>query len=723
MKKTLVTSLLCAISIMVVLATEAENLLSNGDFEIATTNPLFGANFEDWNFGAVIAIETKDVFHGEKAFRTEEVSVNRSLLQSINLQTDIVGQEFELTIHYKVITANEGDLNLNSAWHFKSPQQGTPHDSAILNQRLKIEQGWNTFKVKTTKPQDGTTFYFSVEVKKNVKVIFDDFSFVRVEDNEPWYTITPEQISEATCNIGDTVLMTTLTIRQGNITEPIYLGIGGTNREMFLLEKQQVTQKEETVKLWYVPTVAGKHEAILVTDCTQALNDNKTFTLKGIASDSTKIPEIHITPNSLPPFKTKAGMSVEDSVNVTSINCVEDIKAIIVNDTNNKAAFQIGSSLVLRNIEAKTYITFAPRKAGTYSATIYWSSRNAQTQQLTITGIATEGDKDTIDYDTHFVWDMRKPMVLLNEHFDNIQSNKTLKLDRWQNVVTAGDRPWWGYEDRNNDGEHCAKATGYVWQGESECVDSMWLITPPLDYKNAKKQIFTFRVRGDALTDDMSAKLQLFFIDATDTNDVFFQDLNVDIPNKNDQAGDWIDFQVNLTGQENIPDVFFMGFKFSGINGAEGAATYLIDDVSWGREDLPIINVDGLEVNETAVKGLVKTFDVTVRGENLTESITMSFTGNHPSKFSMEPKSLPTEGGTVKITFQADTEGTQDAYLRLRSRGAVDVYVHCTIVVQLQTPVEDVKMDETKSHVLWENGTIYINTPTGKYTLGGKKCE
>ena len=108
-------------------------------------------------------------------------------------------------------------------------------------------------------------------------------------------------------------------------------------------------------------------------------------------------------------------------------------------------------------MEAKTYITFSPRKAGTYSATIYWSSKNAQKQQLRITGVATESDPEVTDYATAFVWDMSNPLALLNEHFDNIEHNKTLKLTGWQNVVTAGTRPWWGYVDVNNDGEHCAK--------------------------------------------------------------------------------------------------------------------------------------------------------------------------------------------------------------------------------------------------------------------------
>ena len=35
-----------------------------------------------------------------------------------------------------------------------------------------------------------------------------------------------------------------------------------------------------------------------------------------------------------------------------------------------------------------------------------------------------------------------------------------------------------------------------------------------------------------------------------------------------------------------MADVFHMGFRYIGPNGADGAVTYYIDNVSWGRTDL-----------------------------------------------------------------------------------------------------------------------------------------
>ncbi len=699
----------------------ADNLLSNGDFETAKTNFLFGAEFEDWTFGAGIAIETTDVYHGEKALRTTEVKQKRSLQQSIDLPSEATGQEFEMTIHYKVQSANAGDLFLNSAWEFRYAQEGTPHDSLVLNQVLPIGTGWQELKVKTTKPKDATGFLFSIGVKKGVLVIFDDFSFSRTENKQPWYTVMPETISPARSNIGDEVLMTTLTIRQGNITTPIQLSVTGTNSDMFRLEKTQVTQPEETVKLWYAPTVVGNHKAMLITDCSQVLGNNKTFVLSGVASDSTLKPEIHINPATLPQFTTKAGTQKRDSVVVTTLNCTEDLSVSCLNDGDGNA-FSVNTTLLPRNMEAKTYITFAPRKAGTYTATVYWSTQGAQKQQMRLTGVATEGDPEQQDWATTFTWDMSHPATLLNEHFDNINHNKTLKLNGWQNVVRQGARPWWGYEDRNNDNEHCAKATAYIWGATDSTIYEMWLVTPALDYKNAKNQVFTFRVRGDNLLQGQSAKLQLYFIDATDANDIFFQDIEIAMPNTADQAGDWLDFQVNLAGQTLIPDIFFMAFRFTGYSGSNGAAVYLIDDVSWGRDDLPLITTDSVQIVAVAEPNTTVAFPVMVTGKNLTEDITVTIGGNNRSKFEVAPATLPKEGGALAVGFKSEEKGVHEAYLRIRSRGAVDVYVPIAVLVQTQTAMNDVTTPKAPAaQLILENGTLFIRTADGLlYNLTGQ---
>lgn len=542
------------------------------------------------------------------------------------------------------------------------------------------------------------------------------------DPNAPQFTVTPETITPQKVNIGDSALVAEFTITQKNLVTPVSLYLTGKNRGMWYLESEETDPNlpEAKVKLWYKPTQTGKHTAALNIESSKTNAYNMVYHLAGTCIDPANPPQITITPTSLPQFVAKVGTEVKDTISVSSKNCIDYVNVKI---TPAGAGFYLNTTQLLKNFDAKTIITFRPLKEGTYTATVTWETEEGTPQSVKVSGVATASDPAVQDWVTVFNWDMSNPKALLNEHFDNIEHNKTLQLSGWQNVVRQGARPWWGFEDKNNDGEHCAKATAYIGGEETSTMYEMWLITPALDYKNAENQVFTFRVRGDYLTDDMSAKLQLYFIDATDTADIFYQDLEVKMPATKDESGDWLDFQVNLTGQENIPDVFFMGFKFSGINGAEGAATYLIDDVSWGRDDLPLISVDSPEFYETVKPDELKTFVLKVTGANLTESITMSFTGNHPSKFKMSPNTLPAEGGLVALGFQSDVEGIQDAYLRLRSRGAVDAYVHITVWVKQETALDNVKSDEIQPHFLLENGVLYILTPQGKYTILGTKWE
>ncbi len=704
-----------------VLCTATTNLLSNGDFEEAKTNFPFGAEFTDWSFGAEIAIETTDVQHGEKAFRTVKVSMTRSLQQEVDMQTEAVGQEFELTIHYKTLEANEGDIFLNTQWNYLRPHSGTPHDSAALNQVLPLSSEWKELTFRTTKPQDASSLLVSIGVKKKAKVLFDNFSLCRTENTDPWYTLSPERINTANCNIGDSVLMATLIVRQGNLTQPVNLMITGTGNAAFRLEKSQATAAEESIKLWFAPTTMGIYKATLLTDCAEALDYNTTRTLYATATDSTLLPEITLTPSSLPAFAAKVGESIEDTLTVTSQNCIDFVYVSCTN-TEENGAFRINSSLLPRNAESKVCVTFNPSKAGTYSATITFTTTGATPKTMVVTGTATEKDSTVIDWASDFHWDTTAPLTLLKEGFDNINHNQTLHLDGWQNVVLQGARPWWGDEDKNNDGEHCAKATGYIWGETDSTLYEMWLVTPALDYKNAANQVFTFRVRGDYVADGQSAKLQLYYIDATDTTDVYTQDLQIDMPATEDQQGDWLDFQVNLTGQENIADAFFMAFRFTGYSGATGVATYLIDDVSWGRDDLPLLSADSAQIVGTVGLNEKKVFPLVVHGTNLTEEITISVTGNNASKFKVVPTTLPAIGGVAAVEFQSDQEGVHEAYLRIRSRGAVDLYIPMAVLVKANTAVDNISDAEaTPCRLLFHEGMLYIRAADGtRYTLLGQ---
>jgi hypothetical protein len=105
-----------------------------------------------------------------------------------------------------------------------------------------------------------------------------------------------------------------------------------------------------------------------------------------------------------------------------------------------------------------------------------------------------------------------------------------------------------------------------------------------LDYQNAPVQVFAFSVMGEYLPEEAgSTTLEVYFIDASDPQKPFFQVFDgLSIPKTADESGVWVPFVIHLENQSNIPDAFYMAFRYKGPNGQKGEATYYIDNVSWG---------------------------------------------------------------------------------------------------------------------------------------------
>ena len=195
------------------------------------------------------------------------------------------------------------------------------------------------------------------------------------------------------------------------------------------------------------------------------------------------------------------------------------------------------------------------------------------------------------------------------------------------------------------------------------------------------------------------------------------------MPQTSDEAGDWQDIHINLADQANIPEVFFMAFRFTGNSGQTGSATYLIDDVSWGRTDLPAIKADSTLIRLTTQPEKIEAVALNIEGKNLTESISIALGGSNPSNFTITPTSLPAEGGILGVGFQSTEIGVHEAYLRIRSRGAADVYIPMAVLVQATTATDSTEAASGKARLQLQNGHILIVTERGTYTLLGQKKQ
>ena len=710
MKK--LVSLLTVLSIALVPLSADDELLSNAGFEESKTGT-FGTEFTDWEMPVgMAAVETTDKAEGAQALKTVEVTLTTAYVQqeiAINETSLVAGDSCEVVIHYKVLTPQSGgDVRLDCYWDHRTDGE-LKHDSTLLRTKPFTASEWTEKRVRTSVPEGASRFHFRVGITKKSVVLLDDCSFKRVANapSEPRLTITPTALNSVSAAINTTVNMTPLTIRQANLTTPVTLEITGANRDCFSLSTNSITAAEAQVVVSYHPTAVGTHKAMLIIESGAHPELSKTISLTGKSYDPAQPPTLSIAPASIAPFTAAVNADSSITVQLTSANCIDYVYAKV--EHLQGAAFTINNSMFTQNTTVPVRITFHPTAAGTYSSRITFSSDKADDVAITVTGTAT-GTAGTADYDSTFVWTMDNPRTLLVEPFSTTDHNQAIALDGWQNVVLQGQRPWWGFADKDaqdNIIDHYAKATAYVWQQTEDDPWEMWLVTPPLDYLNAASQLFTFRVMGNFMFEGHSTVLEVYYIDTIPDKGLYKQKLDIDIPADKDQNGEWYEFHLDLAGQ-NIADVFFMAFRFAGNSGNANSTTYYIDDVSWGRTDIPTLNADSASVIMTAAKSTaITSTPITVTTKNLTEPIKLTIGGANAGRFELSTNTLPTSGGQFTVAFESDTEGVHEAYIKLASRGAADKYIALSVLVKATTGLNAIDNDCT--YVWAENATLHIH--------------
>lgn len=519
---------------------------------------------------------------------------------------------------------------------------------------------------------------------------------------EPSLTVTPDRIEMQHGLVGKKLALDTLHIKAVNLPGPVELSITGTNRDQFAASVETIPagSSETDVIVSYVPTKIGKHQARLNIDCPALPDLTTAVSLSAYATDEKNPPVITVTPAQPEAFKAKAGETQEQTITVKTAY-LPDYAYMKLKTAD---AFRLSTSMLMKDAETQVKVTFAPKTAGTYENEILVYALGTDTVRVKISGTATDGgatgeekEGDSLPLDT------ANPLQLLDEGFNSVEKNKPLKIEGWKNLAVTGTRAWWGYTF-DADGEKAAKVTPYdskVEQGEGQPCE-MLLVTPPLDFKNAKSKIFTFRVRGDYLMDNQTDKLELCYIDMNDGEMYIAPVGGFTMPATKDQSGEWNEYHIDLSGQQ-LADVFFMGFRFKSTRGIDNSATYYIDDVTYGRTDIPWIRTSETEVAFTAEPGKDAVSPViTVTTENLTEPVTLSLGGPNKSKFELSAKELPAGGGQFTVAFNSDAEGVHEAYVKLASRGAADIYVPLTVNNKIGAGIEGLHTQKNEAVTVYD---------------------
>ena len=720
----------------------AQNLLTNSSFEEHQCNAL-GCSFDDWSLPlGTGTLNADDKLDGDVSLQIGPVSMDATLDNAVSLPDYYyaVGTEFKIKICYKLLAiAEHSALSLDCYWEPEpegDAETMRKHDADNLQGVFadSITSEWQMIETTTTKPEGSVRLRIRVIIPKNTKVLFDAF---RVEETgekpgDSYIHIKPLKVQAVTTTIGNTVDFTTIHIEQGNITGTTTFELSGYNPDMFRLSATSLSSDESAVDLvvTYVPTEAGTHTATLNIDNLNHTSLFKSVQLTGTCIDPTQKASITATPTLLQGFEAVVGQEKFDTFTVVSKNCRDYVYLRV--DHIKGAAFTIDGSMIGKNATSKVQVRFAPLDPGEYESTVTVYSEGVTSAVITLKGTGIKRSEDNVDWLTQFRWDESHPMKLMNETFDTIHHNKTLVLNGWQNVAPLDERPWWGFEEdktrpQRGNGKY-AKATAYQYSKDSTGIWEMFLVTPALDYKNSEGKIFAFSVMGEYMPDiDSPTALEIYYVEVEDGK-AYFQDLTESFvfPTTGDENNVWRTYFLNLEPYaETMADVFHIAFRYIGPNGGAGAVTYYIDDVSWGRTDLPEIRVKPTTIiDSTAIVGQKKVLaEVEVTGRNLTNSIYLSIGGANYNRFEVSPTSLPAEGGKFTVSFTGQEEGVHEAYVVLSSKGAADAFIPMAVLCKNGTGIESVQPSGISSQKELRDGQIVIIRGKKKYSILGLEIQ
>jgi hypothetical protein len=553
-----------------------------------------------------------------------------------------------------------------------------------------------------------------------------------LELGEPSFTATETYKYE-----GDPIALNTPTVVRRykvvteNLSEDVQIYLTGSSKGMYSVSPEMIDAGSSTVdvEVTYNPTAIGKHQGRINIDVIPVeFSTGETFTY--YAYDPDNMPTISVSPEEVPEFTAKPGETSESQIVVTTANFVDYGSAKVMGEGHG--TFRINNTSLMKSGKTAITITFVPTTAGEYTERIELSSLMAETVYVTLKGVCvgdvaeqeTEGDELNLSN--------ADPLPFLYEDFSNIgDNNKPLSLERWCNVASEGKRAWWNYGFEDN-GNKAAKVTGYdskVAAGESTACQ-MLLVTPPLDFVNADTKLFTFRVMGQNLREEQTDLLEVLYMDVVN-NEVYSEAIKeIDIPASSDYNNQWTDYVVDFSDQD-IADVFYVGFRFTSSRGVDNSAIYYIDDVSWGRSNVAQIKPDETTVEFDATVNESYQTTINVVGNNLVEPIAATLGGESRDMFTLLTNTLPAEGGELSFSFQSEVVGTHSAYIELDSDGAPTAYILLTANNQNNSGVSVITADANGDYTIINmQGIVLLKTSNaadinllapGMYIINGKK--
>ncbi|MDR1974162.1 MAG: choice-of-anchor J domain-containing protein [Bacteroidales bacterium] len=607
--------------------------------------------------------------------------------------TFTAGDRYEFTVNYRIMEGadepSEGAVRLASYWVGAGESHLTMDDKILDDPTIYLTpgQGWKSKKVVTVAPEQAEAFYFKVIVSKGAVVYLDDFSFVKNNsaDIYPEIEVPSRATQQFEVTVGDKDT-NTLTIDGINLAQPIFANISGADAACFStnISTIAISSLPYSLKIIYNPTVAGTHNATL--NLASGTADTVKIQLHGAALAVGAKPQILVNSSGLTGFSAALGSEMEQTVTFSYTNVKDYVYVkregtgmnnFVISNTLFPSTDQTGLSLK---------ITYRPLSIGSHTANIVFYTLDADTVKVPVTGVCSIDTGSTATFDSNFYLDITSPLALLNENFDSAVNNQPLVISDWRNVVTKGARPWWGFDE--NATNKCAKATAYIYQVQDSIPYEMWLVTPALDGVNAASKWFTFRVKGEFMFENHTTTIELYYMEK-DGDGAYKYLVELAMPETPEENGEWVNFTLDLTPL-NVADVFFMGFRFRGNSGAANSVVYYIDDVTYGRTDIPIISSDSSSITFKAIiNEMATSVSVPVTGSYLTSRINLQVEGTFASLFALSTDTLGADGGSFTVSFiGAPATGIYTADVRLSNVYAASLVIPVSVEVVERTATE-----------------------------------
>lgn len=489
-------------------------------------------------------------------------------------------------------------------------------------------------------------------------------------------------------NINTRYKFATLTITSKGLTYPGTVYVSETGTKTFSVDNTTIPAGTNvtTVNVFFRATTVGNKEAFIGIE-TYPATLNTGVSVSATAIDPANPPRIEPTPEAMEDFTAEVGSTQDKTLSVFMFKAPVTGKARI---SGNSGAFRISNSALFGQIATHITVTFAPTAAGTFTDAIELTAPGAPTVIVPLKGVATGTAPTPEKEGDEFVPDETNPLTYMVEPFDAAVKNKPMKIDRWLNVAQLGTRAWWGYVF--DDGEKTAKFTGYDFFATEDSRTLATLITPPLDYTNtvADNRFLTFRIKGQNLSDDIEITPVTVIEIERSGEDYFANDLGVNISTGAAFNDTWQEFVVDLDGLD-FSDIFFIGFNYDGIRGKNNSAVWYLDDVTWGRSDIPFIRPETKKESFTCNANEDHVSNFTANGIRLTGDIKLKMVGSHASNFTLSTATLPPTGGNFTVNFRSEhTETLHTGYVELTSDGAPKSYIEIYATTNSTQNVADI---------------------------------